>query len=165
MAQTTGVDSSSQSTQELEENPERVELRRRSLKVSRASLHGLAWLLLTFYATDYLPALTIRATVGLSAPIASQYLMGYVALGLVCLVVGAGFGAMYAPSVSASKYPWRWVLFPLIVAMVLIPTQGADQLLSKGVELVALLGGEAVGLRLSARVRRRLPPGPSRQPG
>lgn len=149
----------------MEENPERAELRQRSLRVSRALLHLVVWLPLTFYATDYLPPLAIRGTVGTSSPAAGQYLVGYLALGTVCLALGIAFGLVYAPSVGATRYPWRWVVFPLVVALVLIPTQGADQLLSKAVEAVALMAGEAVGLRLSADVRRRLPLGVSSRPG
>lgn len=128
--------------------------RRRSHRVTTVCLHAISWLLLTFYATDYLPPLAIRASVGTSAAAPAQYLVGYMTLGAVCLALGLGFGWLYSPAIRRSRFPWRWVLFPLLVALVLIPSQGANHLLTRGLIALALLAGTALGLGLGPRLRR-----------
>ncbi len=122
--------------------------------VSTVCLHATAWVLLTYYATDYLPPLAIRATVGLSAARSVQFLVGYLTLSAVCLVLGTGFGNYYRPRIAASRYPWRWYLFPLIAALVLIPAQGENELLTAAVEALFLLGGMAAGRALPSAFRR-----------
>lgn len=135
----------------------RQERRRRSLQVSTISLHALSWLLLTFYATDYLPALSIRLLVGLGAPAAAQFLVGYVTLGAVCLAIGTGFGWLYSGAIRRSRYPWRWFLFPLLVALFLVPAQGSNELLTRGVVAATLLLGAALGLQAGPLLRRSRP--------
>lgn len=130
------------------------EARRRALKVSTFCLHAMAWVVLTYFATDYLPPISIRLTVGLGAPASTQYLVGYIALGLTCGLLGAGFAGVYRPQITASRYPWRWFLFPLAVALVLIPAQGESQLLSKLVEAGFLIIGLAAGQLLAASLRQ-----------
>ena len=139
---------------EEEELAAKEERRRRGLQVSTFCLHSMAWVLLTFYATDYLPPLSIRLTVGLSAARSSQYLVGYVTLSLVCLLLGAGFASFYQPRIAHSRYPWRWLLFPMVVALILIPAQGENELLTRGVEAACLLLGLAVGQVVTASLRR-----------
>ena len=51
-----------------EEARAKEERRLRSLQVSTICLHSMGWILATFYATDYLPPLLIRLTVGLHQP-------------------------------------------------------------------------------------------------
>ena len=108
-------------------------------------MHALAWLLAAFYATDYLPPLSIRLSVGLSAPARTQYLVGYLTLGVVALGLGTGLGWMYARLIRRSRYPWRWVVFPTLVATLLVPPQGADLLLTKVVAAVMAAFGIMLG--------------------
>ncbi|MHB1625075.1 MAG: hypothetical protein ACYCUC_07595 [Candidatus Dormibacteria bacterium] len=137
-----------------EERAAKEERRRRGLRVSTFCLHSMGWVLLTFYATDYLPPLSIRATVGLSAARGSQYLVGYVTLSLVCLLLGAGFASFYHPRIAGSRYPWRWFLFPVLMALILIPAQGENELLTRGVEVTCLLVGLAAGQLGTASLTR-----------
>ncbi len=137
---------------------DKAELRRRSLQVSTFCLHAMAWVLVVFYATDYLPPLAVRGTVGLRSPASAQYLDGYLALGLLCALLGASFGALYRRRIRASRYSWRWFVFPILVALLLIPAQGAEEWLSRGVELICLLLGIGAGIRLGPRLRPRRPP-------
>jgi len=109
----------------------------------------MGWILVTFYATDYLPPLVIRLTVGLHQPAVLQYLIGYLVLGLICLALAVGFGCLYGLRVQASGYRWRWYLFPVALALVLIPAQGANELLTRAVEAVCLVAGIALGVGLS----------------
>jgi len=127
--------------------------RRRGLQVSSFCLHTTAWGVLTYYATDYLPPLSIRLTVGLASPRATQYLIGYTALSLICLLLGAAFAGLYRPRMVASRYPWRWYLGPLLVALILIPSQGANGLLTKLVEAACLALGLAVGQLVAPALR------------
>jgi len=131
------------------------ERRRRSLKVSTLCLHAMAWVLLTFYATDYLPALAIRFSVGLRVSRLDQYVVGYIVLSLICLALAMGFGVLYQPRISASRYSWRWLVFPVAVALWLIPAQGANELLTRAVEALCLAGGIALGEGVSRPLRRR----------
>ena len=117
-------------------------------------LHALTWILLTFYATDYLPPLAIRFIIGLHQAAFAQYLVGYLVLGLLCLGLATGFGRLYGHRISASRYPWRWFLFPLALALLLIPAQGANELLTRAVEAVGLVAGIALGQRFSRPLRR-----------
>ena len=122
----------------------------------------MVWTLVTFYATDYLPPLVIRLTVGLHQPALLQYLTGYLVLGLICVGLASGFGCLYGPRISASRYSWRWYVFPVVLALLLIPAQGANELLSRAVEAVCLVPGIALGVSLSrpsrrGRRRRRAP--------
>ncbi len=134
----------------------REERLRKSQKLTSISVHALGWLLATYYATDFLPPLSIRLSVGLSAPTRVQYLVGYLALGAVSLGLALGFGWMYHGQVRRSRYPWRWVVFPTLVAVLLVPPQGAELLLTKVV--VGAVAGLGIllgyGWRAS-RVRRR----------
>ncbi|HUY53879.1 MAG TPA: hypothetical protein VMV23_01830 [Candidatus Nanopelagicaceae bacterium] len=127
--------------------------RRRGLQVSTFCLHTTAWVVLTYYATDYLPPLSIRLTVGLTSPRDTQYLVGYTTLSLICLLLGAAFAGLYRPRIAASRYPWRWFLAPLVVALILIPSQGANGLLTKLVEAACLTLGLAVGQLLAPALR------------
>lgn len=136
------------------EEAAKAERRRRGLAVSTFCLHSMIWVLLTFYATDYLPPLAIRLTVGLEASSATQYLVGYVALGTVCLLLGISFGIFYRERIAASRYSWRWYFFPGAVAILLIPAQGENELLTRLVEAVFLLSGLALGRSVPGPVRR-----------
>ena len=131
--------------------------RRRGVQVSTFCLHGMAWVVLTYYSTDYLPPLAIRGLVGLDAAQPVQFLVGYVTLSVVCALLGLGFGTLYAGRMAASRYPWRWFLFPLIVAIVLIPPQGNVELLSASLELIFLLGGMLLGRRIPRHLGPSLP--------
>ena len=142
----------------------KAERRRRGLQLSNFIIHATFWVLLTYFATDYLPPLTIRALGGAHASPASQYLIGYTALSAVCLLLGLGFGNFYKPRIAASRYPWRWYLFPLIVAVVLIPPQGRSTLLSSLIEAACLLGGAVLG-SIAPRYLRRSRPGSPPGPG
>ena len=137
-----------------EEARAKAERRRRGLQLTNFVMHSTFWVLLTYFATDYLPPLTIRGTVGLVAPREIQFLIGYLALSVVCLLLGVGFGNFYKPRVAASRYPWRWYLFPLVVAVVLIPPQGNSTLLSSLIEALCLLAGAVLGTALPLWVRR-----------
>lgn len=117
-------------------------------------LHALTWILVTFYATDYLPPLAIRFSVGLRQTALTQYLVGYLTLGLLCTGLGTGFGCLYGGRISASRYPWRWYVFPVALALALIPAQGANELLTRAVETVCLVAGIAGGRRFSWPRRR-----------
>jgi len=131
--------------------------RRRGIQISTFCLHGMAWVVLTYYSTDYLPPLSIRGLVGLEAARPLQFLVGYLTLSVVCLLLGLGFGNFYASRIAASRYPWRWFLFPLAVAIVLIPPQGNVELLSASLEVVFLLGGMILGQRIPCPLRRSRP--------
>lgn len=133
----------------------KAELRRRSLQVSTFCIHTMAWVLLAFYATDYLPPLAIRGTVGLASPRLQQYLVGYAALCGLCLLLAATFGALYERHFRLSRYSWRWVVFPILVALFLIPAQGANEWLTRVLELAFLGLGMALGLRIGPALRRR----------
>ncbi|MGH7640706.1 MAG: hypothetical protein ACREOL_07370 [Candidatus Dormibacteria bacterium] len=149
-----------------EEEEVKEDLRRRSLQVSTFCLHGMAWILLAFYATDYLPPLAVRFSVGLGSPAVSQYLVGYLALGILCLLLGVAFGVFYGARIYRSRYHWRWYVFPVLVAVVLIPVQGSNELFSRLVEALCLLVGIRFGA-LAGRLRfrrRRRQPGPGRGP-
>jgi len=135
----------------------REERRRRGVQVSSFCLQAMAWILLTFYATDYLPPLLIRLTVGLRQTHLVQYLVGYSVLALVCLALAVGFGRLYGRRVQVSRYRWRWYFFPVALALVLIPAQGANELLSWVVEAVCLLVGVALGVGLSRPGRKWRP--------
>ncbi len=134
----------------------REERLRKSRQLTAISVHALAWLLATFYATDYLPPLSIRLSVGLSAPARTQYLVGYFTLGAVALGLGTGLGGMYARLIRCSRYPWRWVVFPTLVAALLVPPQGADLLLTK----VVVAAMAATGILLGYGWRRSRLRGP-----
>ena len=118
-------------------------------------MHGAAWILLTFYATDYLPPLAIRATVGTAAA-QVQFLVGYLTMGLVCLLLGASFGLVYRPAIERSPFPWRWGVFPLLLALALIQAPDSGGLLSRGLEALTLLSGEGLGYRWGPGLRRWL---------
>jgi hypothetical protein len=128
--------------------------RERGLQLSTFCLQSMAWILLTFYATDYLPPLSIRLTIGLQAPRNDQYLVGYLVLGLLCLLIAIGFGAFYRPRIARSTYSWRWFLFPTVVALFLIPAQGENELLTRAVEAACLLVGIGLGELTSGWFRR-----------
>jgi len=132
----------------------KAERRRRGMQVSTICLHSMSWVLLAFYATDYLPPLSIRLTVGLTASRATQYLVGYLALGTICLVLGVAFGSFYQERIARSRYSWRWFFFPGAAALLLIPAQGESELLTRLVEAVFLLGGLALGRLVPKPVRR-----------
>ncbi len=132
----------------------KAERRRRGLAVSTFCIHSMGWVLVTFYATDYLPPLAIRLTVGLGSSRATQYLVGYLALGTVCLLLGISFGIFYRERIAASRYSWRWYFFPGAVAILLIPAQGENELVTRLVEAVFLLAGLALGRSLPGPVRR-----------
>ncbi|MGH7692233.1 MAG: hypothetical protein ACREOA_05970 [Candidatus Dormibacteria bacterium] len=138
-----------------EEHEAREHLRQRSLHVSTFCLHSMAWILAAFYATDYLPPLAIRFTVGLRQAAATQYLVGYLVLAAICLLLATAFGWFYGPRVRASRYVWRWYLFPVLVAVLLMPSQGISDLLTKAVEVVCLVPGIALGVALSRDPRWR----------
>ncbi|MFZ0995705.1 MAG: hypothetical protein WAO09_06980 [Candidatus Dormiibacterota bacterium] len=132
------------------------ERRVRSLQVSTFCLHSMAWILVTFYATDYLPPLAIRLTVGLRQTALAQYLVGYLVLGLLCLVLASGFGILYGPRIRKSRFAWRWFVFPVALALLLIPAQGSNELLTRAVEALCLVSGIALGESLSRLLRRWL---------
>ena len=134
----------------------RDERLRKSHQLTAISVHALAWLLAAFYATDYLPPLSIRLSVGLSSPARTQYLVGYLTLGAVALGLGTGLGGMYARLIRCSRYPWRWVVFPTLVAALLVPPQGADLLLTK----VVVAAMAATGILLGYGWRRSRLRGP-----
>ncbi|MGH7643344.1 MAG: hypothetical protein ACRENX_10115 [Candidatus Dormibacteria bacterium] len=141
-----------------EETEAKLERRRRSLRVSTFCLHALTWILATFYATDYLPALFVRATVGVNQAALPQYLAGYLLLGVICLVLAIAFGCYYGPHIKASRYSWRWYVFPVALALLLIPAQGSNELLTRAVEAACLIPGIALGGALSQPWRRRRRP-------
>jgi hypothetical protein len=145
-----------------EEWEARDERRQRGLQLSTFCLQSMSWILLTFYATDYLPPLSIRLTIGLHAPRSDQYLVGYLVLGLLCLLIAIGFGAFYRPTIARSRYSWRWFLFPTLVALFLIPAQGENELLTRAVEAACLLAGIGLGELTSGSFRRSRP---SAEPG
>ncbi len=142
----------------------REERRRKSRQLTSISVHSLGWLLAAFYATDFLPPLSIRLSVGLSAPARTQYLVGYLALAAVALGLGTGFGWMYESLIRRSRYPWRWVVFPTLVAVLLVPPQGADLLLTKVVAAVMAALGIVLGYGWR-RGRRRGQVGVGTDPG
>ncbi len=115
----------------------------------------MTWILIAFYSTDYLPPLAVRSTVGLGAPHLNQYLVGYAALAGVCVLLGGAFGWFYRARLAASRYRWRWVLFPAVVAVLLIPAQGANEWLSRLVELACLIASVWGGAAFSPRPGRR----------
>jgi hypothetical protein len=132
------------------------ERRARSLQVSTFCLHAMAWILATFYATDYLPPLAIRFTVGLRQTVLAQYLVGYLVLGSLCLLLATGFGIVYGPRIRKSRFAWRWFVFPVALGLLLIPAQGSNELLTRAVEAICLVGGIALGASLSPPLRRWL---------
>jgi hypothetical protein len=132
------------------------ERRARSLQVSTFCLHSMAWILATFYATDYLPPLAIRLTVGLRQTALAQYLVGYLVLGLLCVLLAIGFGSLYGPRIRTSRFSWRWFVFPVALALLLIPAQGSNELLTRAIEAVCLVSGIALGESLSRPLRRLL---------
>ncbi|MGH7608520.1 MAG: hypothetical protein ACREOD_01050 [Candidatus Dormibacteria bacterium] len=138
-----------------EEARAKAERRRRGLQVSTVCLHGMAWILVTFYATDYLPPLAIRLTVGVSSPRPGQYLLGYAVLGAICLILGGVFGRLYRQRIAASRYRWRWVVFPAVLALLLIPSQGFNEWLTRLVELACVVGGIGAGAAFSRPARPR----------
>ena len=138
-----------------EEAEAKADRRLRSLQVSTFCLHALAWILATFYATDYLPALFVKTTVGVKQAALPQYLAGYLILSVICLVLAIGFGCFYGPRIGASRYSWRWYVFPVALALLLIPAQGSNELLTRAVEAVCLVSGIALGVTLSQPWRRR----------
>ncbi|MFZ0168157.1 MAG: hypothetical protein WAL64_01895 [Candidatus Dormiibacterota bacterium] len=140
----------------LAEARAKEERRVRSLQVSTFCLHTMAWILAAFYATDYLPPLAIRFTVGLRQTAFAQYLVGYLVLGLLCLVLATGFGGLYGPRISSSRFAWRWFVFPVALALLLIPAQGSNELLTRAVEALCLVSGIALGESLSHPLRRWL---------
>src|SRR5580658_9429113 len=114
----------------LAEARAKEERRVRSLQVSTFCLHSMAWILVTFYTTDYLPPLAIRFTVGVRQTALAQYLVGYLVLGLLCFLLATGFGGLYGPRIRNSRFAWRWFVFPVALALLLIPAQGANELLT-----------------------------------
>lgn len=114
----------------------------------------MAWILVTFYATDYLPPLLIRATVGLRQSAVLQYLVGYLVLGALCLCLATAFGCLYGPRIRTGTYSWRWYLFPVLLALLLIPAQGVNEWLTRGVEALCLMLGIALGVGISQPWRR-----------
>ena len=151
-----------------EEARAKAERRRRGLGLTNFLMHATFWVVLTYFATDYVPPLAIRGTVGLHAPTSVQFLMGYLALSAVCLLLGAAFGNFYKSRIAASRYPWRWYLFPLIVAVVLIPPQGKSTLLSSLIEASCLLAAALLGAAAPPWFRRLpsgAPPGPAASGG
>ncbi|HUY97946.1 MAG TPA: hypothetical protein VMW47_10090 [Verrucomicrobiae bacterium] len=141
---------------------ERARHRARSAQASRVILHALGWVLVVFYATDYLPPLAVRWLAAGPADRVRLYLVGYCALGLICWGLGAAFGGGYRRAIRASRYPQRWLVFPTVLAVLLIPAQGWNEWLSRGVEVVACLAGIHTGLWLRSRSRWRWR---SRSPG
>ena len=161
---TTGEQQDGTTAPTSEELAAKAARRRRGIQISTFCLHGMAWVVLTYYSTDYLAPLSIRGLVGLEAPRPLQFLVGYTTLSVVCVLLGLGFGNFYASRMAASRYPWRWILFPLVVAIVLIPPQGNIEFLSASLEAMCLLGGLIVGQRIQGPLRRaqpRYPQGPS----
>lgn len=140
----------------LAEARAKEERRVRSLQVSTFCLHSMAWILVTFYATDYLPPLAIRFTVGLRQTALAQYLVGYLVLGLLCLLLATGFGILYGPRIRKSRFAWRWFVFPVALALLLIPAQGSNELLTRAVEALCLVSGMALGESVSRPLRRWL---------
>jgi hypothetical protein len=140
----------------------REERRRKSRQLTSISVYSLGWLLAAFYATDFLPPLSIRLSVGLSAPARTQYLVGYLALAAVALWLGTGFGWMYEALILRSRYPWRWVVFPTVVAVLLVPPQGTDLLLTKLVAAIMAALGIVLGYGWR-RGRRRGPTGAGKE--
>lgn len=137
-----------------EEAQAKEERRYRTVQVSSFCLNVMAWILATFYATDYLPALYVRSALGVHQPALIQYLAGYLVLSMICLVLAIAFGCFYGPRIRASRYSWRWYVFPVVLALVLIPAQGSNELLTRAVEAVCLVPGIALGVRLSQPWRR-----------
>lgn len=137
-----------------EEARAKEERRLRSLQVSTICLHSMGWILATFYATDYLPPLLIRLTVGLHQPAPLQYLIGYLALSLLCVGLAVAFGCLYGPRIRGSAYSWRWYFFPVVLALLLIPAQGVSEWLTRGIEAACLVLGIALGVGLSQPWRR-----------
>jgi hypothetical protein len=140
----------------LAEARAKEERRVRSLQVSTFCLHTMAWILAIFYATDYLPPLAIRFTVGLRQTALAQYVIGYLVLGLLCFLLATGFGGLYGPRIGNSRFAWRWFVFPVALALLLIPAQGANELLTRAVEALCLVSGIALGESLSRPLRRWL---------
>ncbi len=138
-----------------EEARAKAERRYRSLQVSTFCLHALAWILVTFYATDYLPPLFVKFTIGVNEPAVAQYLAGYLILSAICLVLSISFGCFYGRPISTSRYSWRWYVFPVILALVLIPAQGSNELLTRAVEAVCLVPGIWLGVAVSRPWQRR----------
>ena len=137
-----------------EEERAKAERRQRSLQVSTICLHAMGWILVTFYATDYLPPLLIRVTVGLHQPASLQYLVGYLMLSLLCVGLAVGFGCLYGPRIRASAYSWRWYFFPILLALLLIPAQGINEWLTRAIEAICLILGISLGVGLSQPWRR-----------
>jgi len=132
----------------------KAERRYRSVQVSTVCLHAMAWILATFYATDYLPALFVRLVVGLNQATVLQYLAGYLVLGVICALLAISFGCFYGPRIRKSRYSWRWYFFPVVLALVLIPAQGSNELLTRAVEAVCLVPGIVLGVGVSQPWRR-----------
>ena len=127
----------------------------RSAQASRAILHTLCWVLVVFYATDYLPPLAVRwLGPGDGAPL-RVYLVGYCALAVVCGALGTAFALRYRRAIAASRYPQRWLIFPTVLAVLLIPAQGWNEWLTRAVEVGACLAGLGTGLRSRNRWRWR----------
>jgi MFS family permease len=132
----------------------KAERRYRSVQVSTFCLHAMAWILATFYATDYLPALFVRLVVGLNQATVLQFLAGYLILGVICALLAISFGCFYGPRIRQSRYSWRWYFFPVVLALVLIPAQGSNELLTRAIEAVCLVPGIVLGVGVSQPWRR-----------
>lgn len=132
----------------------KAERRRRSVQLSTFCLHTMAWILVTFYATDYLPALFVRWVVGLNQIALFQYVTGYLILGAICVLLATSFGCWYGPAIRKSVYSWRWYVFPVALALILIPAQGSNELLTRAVEAGCLVPGIALGVGVSQPWRR-----------
>ncbi len=139
-----------------EERAAKADLRRRSAQVSSFSLQAMTWVVLLFYSTDYVPALTVSNTVGLQAPRPLQYLVGYLCLSAVCVLVAGAFGVTYGARIHRSRYVLRWYLLPPLVAALLVPAQGINPEVSKVVELASVLAGVGLGAAVSRPVLARL---------
>lgn len=136
-------------------DPERAELRARSAQASRAVLHTLAWVLGIYFASDYLPPLAVRQLAPAGSGGLRIYLTGYLVLAAICVVLGTAFARVYRPAIARSRYPQRWLVFPVLLAVLLIPSQGWNEWLTRGVEAGALVLGLGAGLRSRSRWRSR----------
>ncbi len=137
---------------------ERARNRARSAQASRVILHTLIWVLVVFYATDYLPPLAVRGLAPAGTGPVRVYATGYLVLALVCVLHGLAFGLRYGPAIIRSRYPQRWLIFPTVLAVLLIPAQGWNEWLTRAVEVAACLVGIGVGLRSHSRWRWRSRP-------